>query len=1078
MESNRTCPANTTIIDNRDGNTLLAAVQRLGEGGARLDISSAFFSIDALLVLADTLAGYQRIRILFGDDASAVQRKRLLEMLRTRSDADLLAQRESHPTLSPLKAVAKLFEEGRIEARCYTVRKFHAKAYLIHRDATYPPRLGVIGSGNFTRPGLTQNVELNVELYKEQVDDLNAWFEERWAEAQADVVTEDLLNEVHRQIELYDPYILYLKALTLWGSQQQIDRSALDGSPILDALDPHQEQGFRRALKIIEQHYGCMVCDGVGLGKSFIALALMDRFCREGKNVLLVAPKNILTSSWQSYLERYLDEFLDGWGGLRVIAMTDLGFPPEEKSKEDADPPSEATLRKRKQVARWWRSADLVVIDESHNFRTSAANRYLNLYKIMAPGPGGRKRTLLLTATPLNTEYRDIANQLALITHERGNIAGYGVRAIRAYADQLDRTRSVDTQSLQLGLGLMETPSEAFNRILESVVIQRSRATVRELAAAVGKEVLFPKRNDPCTIQVKIGPESRRYAELVKLAERRFQPTAEYIRQLRAEIEKAEKQGAQVSPKLRKGPQKGIKLAAFLTEQYRKEPAKGRKTYLDEVQLAGLVFVNTLKQLESSPVAFQGILQSLGIGLIARLRHVFGEDAQATVDEHAAWLQRTLFGASAGRPEDSDQEEDEEGLRADGASLDASGDEADDWIAKAISQRGLQKKLRDFTEDAYDIHRWRRDIESDLRFLREIHEAALRAREQPDPKLEQVLPTIRSASAGGRKLLVFTQSQRTAEYLERELRVRLPGVPMARIDSRVEETRAAILHAFCPNYNPPPLRKSPSVPDTLDILISTDVLSEGVNLQDASAILSYDIHWNPVRLIQRIGRVDRRIDPAKTSRDHAFDIYNVLPAEEINDIIHLVGTVEERTLRISNALGLDASFFKSTDPAGNLKEFNKICEGDVSVTDRALNAFAGLLAHPPDARTEAVLDALPAGAFGVWSCAPFDGLFALFTLEARPTAPESDRQTFASLIGKPILAMERDGEPITFDAGRILAALSATTSGQASGVPSDEAALAARLKRLRDEVRRSFADIGLPATIAPRLVCWMELRRT
>ena len=116
--------------------------------------------------------------------------------------------------------------------------------------------------------------------------------------------------------------------------------------------------------------------------------------------------------------------------------------------------------------------------------------------------------------------------------------------------------------------------------------------------------------------------------------------------------------------------------------------------------------------------------------------------------------------------------------------------------------------------------------------------------------------------ADGQRVLVFTQSQRTAEYLERELRGALAGKGVARIDSRIEpKTRAAILHAFCPGYNPPPPQHAPSIPARLDVLISTDVLSEGVNLQEAGAILSYDIHWNPVRLIQRIGRVDRRLRP-------------------------------------------------------------------------------------------------------------------------------------------------------------------------------------------------------------------------
>ena len=192
----------SSIIDNRDDNTLLNGLQILSAGGREVSIATAFFSLDALLLLADTLAGYDRIRILFGDDASHSQRKKLLQMLRQVSDADLLVQREAMPNLTPLRKVEGLFKAGRVEARCYTARKFHAKAYLINRPTNAPPKLGIIGSGNFTRPGLTQNSELNVKLYEEQTAQLDGWFGDRWDEAAADVVTDDVLAEIRRQIDL------------------------------------------------------------------------------------------------------------------------------------------------------------------------------------------------------------------------------------------------------------------------------------------------------------------------------------------------------------------------------------------------------------------------------------------------------------------------------------------------------------------------------------------------------------------------------------------------------------------------------------------------------------------------------------------------------------------------------------------------------------------------------------------------------------------------------------------------------------------------------------------------------------
>ena len=1065
----------TSIIDNRNDNTLLASLKSMAHSGQEISIATAFFSLDALLLMADALEGYEHVRILFGDDADAVQRRRLMEMLRQKSDEELLVTREKQPGLTPLRKVEALFAAGRVEARCYTAKKFHAKAYLIHRPTNSPPKLAVLGSGNFTRWGLTQNIELNVKLYEEQTGQLEAWFNERWDEAAEDVVTDDVLAEIRRQIDLYEPHVIYLKALYTWGDQQQGSGTALGRTKLQDALDPHQEQGFQRALKILDREHGVMVCDGVGLGKSYIALAIMEQFCREGRNVLLIAPKNIMTSSWEGYLASYLSRYRQPFGSIFEVAMTEFGFDP------DPDAPATASvIDKRELVQRLFERADAVVIDESHNFRSTSADRYKNLHKIVEACRGKRKDIVLLTATPINTAYRDMSNQLSLITQEKGNIGGYSNDQIKKCASELDKERPGDPPAGQLMTGqlsmdILDTPSQALNKVLQSVVIQRSRATCKALAEAKGKEVRFPIRKAPEAIEVSIGPDSPAYRDLIALAQKRFQPGVEFWKLMRAEIAKADKTGKQVVPvALRKGPPKGIKLAAFLTEQYRLVPieGKGRKVYLDEVHLAGLVFSNTLKQMESSPVAFQGILQSLGMGLLARLEFVFGSAAADVVAQNEGWIRTPLFPKTVDPLADLDTDED---IEEDGDTLDAGGDESDAWLSQAVRARQLPKKLAGFIEGTFDTGRWKNDIIADLDFLREIHAATMAARQQPDPKMACILPVLKQITDAGRRVLVFTQSQRTAEYLERELRVRLGGKNVARIDSRVETTRAAILHSFCPGYNKP--AHAQSVPARLDVLISTDVLSEGVNLQEAGAILNWDIHWNPVRLIQRIGRVDRRLDPVITPEDHAFDIINVLPPDEINDIINLVGAVENRTLKISKALGLDVSFFKSTDPSGNLKEFNSKYDGEITATDRALTDYVRLSVEPPSAKTQAILDAIPPGAFGVWKGAPQDGLFALFTMEPTKKASDADRERFAAVIGQPVLILEQPGKYPLSDAGAILGILSQTTPDAVSGTPSDEAELSKRLAKLKESVRRQYGEIGLPKEILPKLVCWMELRQ-
>lgn len=1079
----------SSIVDNLGENKLARAVLELSETGTSISIASAYFSLDAFNLLESRLQELKGVRLLFGDEASAKSRLFLVQAFRSRSEGDLQARREDDPFLARLRTVEALIERGVLQVRCYTRDKFHAKAYLIERNVA-PRTVGLIGSGNFTRLGLTQNVELNVELSREQAAHLSEWFEARWLEAKLDNVTDYLLKEAQRHTRIYDPFLIYSKALKLWGDTTQGARPREDDSAIIPLLDPHQYEGFRRGLQILERHDGVMVCDGVGLGKSFIALAVMESLARGGErgsldNILLVAPKNILRSTWEGYLKKYLRRYQAPFGTIHAIAQTELGFEPYSA---EADDTGQSLSAKQELVQDLFERANVVVVDESHNFRTTSANRYKNLYRIVERFEGRPKKVILLTATPINTAYQDLAAQLALITHESGVLGGYSVSQIKRFARELDRNRDAEsTEEGQMSLDLFKTPSESLNDIMENVVIQRSRRTCRRLAAAAGKDLRFPIRKPPQCIEVKLPLVPGGYAELIETADMIFRPGVHLIDLMRKELERFEKLGVKnkeahlssVLDKLQRGS-KGLKLAAFLTEQYRRSGSSGAtKTYQFEVHLAKLVFANALKQLESSPAAFQGIIQSLGTGLIARLRHVFGEAADSIIRDHLDWVRTPLFNRDA---EVSDGDEfDSEAETADPTSE----DEVDKWLDHVIHSRGLGKKLAEFKDCDFLTERWRDDISSDLGYLKLIHDKTLEVRQHEDPKLEQISKLIDAETDSGQKILVFTQSQRTAEYLQTELSRRLVRRSVARIDSRVAGTRASILHAFCPSYNDRPEHWAPSVPERIDVLISTDVLAEGVNLQEAHAVLNYDIHWNPVRLIQRIGRVDRRLDPVKTPHAHEFEIFNVLPPKQIEKIINLVGTVENRTLAISKTVGLDLSFFKPTDPAGNLREFNgdiekwdALYEGEVTPFDQALEDYVKLTSASHETLLERISD-IPEGALAVWASAPRAGFFACYVMTAKAEATEDERQRFKELIGRPVLGIVWADGRVELDAPGVLHCLRAIVPGERSGEPSSEEYVKSSLRAIKNRIRQQFAEVGgngLPATIVPMLSCMMELR--
>lgn len=1056
----------TSIIDNQGDNTLYQALQDITETGHELWIATAFFSLDALNMMGERLDRCHNVRLLFGDDAAPTQRAKLLQAMRERSDADLLKRRETDPLLKGLRHAKKLIEEKRLESRVYTKDKFHAKAYLAFVPG-FQEMHGILGSGNFTRPGLTQNIELNVHLTPEQTGQLQTWYEGAWEVAHGDEITALLYRELERQLHLYDPYVLYQRALIAWGKHFQgniADTARLD---IMEQLDPHQLLGYRRAVEILERENGVLICDGVGLGKSFIALALMEHYCRLKKNVLLIAPKSIMAASWSHYLETYLEEYRQPYGTIDEKIMTDLSFDPED---EELGP---AKLKKKiKEFKKLAERVDVIVVDESHNFRTTNVQRYLNLKQITAAvsdDPAKRKLVILLTATPINTKYQDLSAQLALIAQDRSTLVGYEAPRITAAAKDLDKVKPdhhggapvLDLDWDEFG------HNEVLRRIMESIVIQRKRSTCIALAKASGKDLIFPIRKAPETPEYQL---SESWKEVVRLAEKRFDPIANALKKMKAEYKKAEEMGIPLKPYELPKRSEGIRFAAFLPEQYRVSGGIKRKNYQVEVFLAGLVFTNIMKQLESSPAAFQGIVQSLGTSLVARLRYVFGEKADGDIAPHMQWITAQI---QHDPREMEDEGESDEQEVADGESLDQNGEELEAWLNQAMSARHLHKKLAEFNDPVFDVQRWRRDILHDLKHLQQIHEETLAARRQLDFKLELAAKNMAERLDRGERVVVFTQSQRTSHYLEKELQAKLRDAHVARIDSNVkDETRKDILHAFCPNYNPAPTRKNR---DRVDVLISTDVLSEGVNMQEAHCILNYDIHWNPVRLIQRIGRVDRRLDPAKTPEVHAFSIVNFLPPKEINEIIRLVDTVENRTTRISKTLGIDQAFFKSTDPAGTLKEFNTMIDGEPTKLDRANERFVEAIAQP-DKELQAQVEQLPLGAFGVWKGAPTSGVFALFEMQGTEKLSKQDAQHFKGIIGTPVLVLKHD-VGMTTDAPEILEILGGTVKGERSGDPSDEAGLQDTLRAMKNKVNQMFRDVNLVVTIQPKLVCWMELKK-
>ena len=324
---------------------------------------------------------------------------------------------------------------------CLRQGQFHAKAYITHAKLEVVGAQALVGSSNFTRPGLTKNIELNVQIQSaREVAQLQEWFETHWNEAR--VVTEAVIETISRHTHLYSPFDVYAKALQQFFRGHDLTATEWDEtkSRMFPSLDRYQKEAYWALMKIARQHGGAFLCDGVGLGKTFVGLMLIERLIlHEGKRVALFAPKAAKEGVWEPHLRQWLPH-IGGVGGgadfsnLAVFSHTDLGrkgdFP--ERFQRIAE------------------LADVVVIDEAHHFRNPGRrgdpdseiepSRYYRLFELLdnAERP---KTVIMLTATPINNRLSDFRHMTELFTRrdEAYFARTIGVNNLRAHFNQMEK---------------------------------------------------------------------------------------------------------------------------------------------------------------------------------------------------------------------------------------------------------------------------------------------------------------------------------------------------------------------------------------------------------------------------------------------------------------------------------------------------------------------------------------------------------------------------------------------------------------------------------------------------------------
>mgnify|MGYP000194428238 FL=1 len=616
-------------------------------------------------------------------------------------------------------------------------------------------------------------------------------------------------------------------------------------SKIWNMLYDFQRDAVLAIINKLERYNGCILADSVGLGKTFTALAVVKYYENRNKSVLVLCPKK-LVENWNTYKDNYVNNpiAVDRLN-YDVLFHTDLSRPGGFSNGLDLNRLN-------------WGNYDLVVIDESHNFRNGVGthantveNRYVKLMdKIIRAGV--KTKVLMLSATPVNNRFIDLKNQLAIAyegdtslidnkldtNKSIDEIFRQAQRAFNAWSDLDVADRTTDA--------LLKTLDFDFFELLDSVTIARSRKHIEKYydTADIGK---FPTRKKPISLRpVLTNLESATnynqiYEELSKLSLCIYTPS-NYIfpSKIQKYIDITHNKGNELT---QTGREQGIRK---------------------------LMSVNLLKRLESSVNSFQLTLQ--------RIYSLIND----TVDKINRFEQ---YGTSSiDMYESSDTEWD-----------------IDDSNTEYFTVGNkVQIDLADI-----DYKTWRSELTSDIEVLNDLMSRLNVIKPEYDGKLQSLLKVISDKienpiNSNNKKVLIFSAFSDTAEYLYEHVGTYIKdkyGLNTAVITGSIDgkttiKNFKATLNNVLTCFSPISKDKAVLLPDSndeIDILIATDCISEGQNLQDCDCVINYDIHWNPVRIIQRFGRVDRI-----GSKNESIQLINFWPDMDLDEYINLKGRVETR----------------------------------------------------------------------------------------------------------------------------------------------------------------------------------------
>ncbi|NCD33268.1 MAG: NgoFVII family restriction endonuclease [Spartobacteria bacterium] len=857
-----------------------------------------------------------------------------------------------------LRRLLKQLKTGKVIVKLFTSHPLHAKLYLAFRDDADNPAIGYVGSSNLTFAGLGKQGELNVDvLDHDSTQKLADWFEDRWTDRFSINITDELITVIEEswaREEAIPPYHVYLKMAYILSQEAR--------TGIAEEVLPEQFEtqlfGFQKdAVKVAARHLkargGVLIGDVVGLGKTITATAVASLF--DHLRVLVICPKN-LVSMWEDYAHHYGVQ-------MKVLSITQAG--------------------KLEKMRRY----QLVIIDESHNLRNREGQRYRLVRQYLEEN---ESKVMLLSATPYNKTFDDLGNQLRLFLDPEKDIGVAPEMLIREKGELFLNQKECRPRTLR-AFEYSEYPDD-WRELMRLYLVRRTRSFIKashsRFDTSNGRHYLLFADNTRSYFPARV-PKTLKFA----------------VDEADADDQYARLYSDNVAKPIGK-----LALPRYGLSQYENKDTTASRTPDEQEmmenlsrggkRLMGFCRTGLFKRLESSGNVF---IQSLE-------RHVLRNYVFIHAMENGLPLP---IGSQDVELLDSRIADDDEGSQCE---LFGDKEKREPLRTKATFRKRAEEVYNGYRKHAAARFKWIESRHFTDKLTSDLQQDADRlikvltkygdwnpAKDRKFNLLKELLETTHAKE----KVLVFTQFADTAVYLAKELnKAGINGVVSVTGDN---ENPTGFAHRFSPISN----GKTITPESELRVLIATDVLSEGQNLQDAHIVVNYDLPWAIIRLIQRAGRVDR------IGQKHDVILcYSFLPADGVEKIIRLRSRVQERLTQNAEVVGSDEAFFEDQTDLETLEnlynEKEGVLDGDeddgeVDLASEAYQIWKNAIDDDP--KLAKIIPELPNV---IYSARPW---------EARDGLPEGVLVFMKTGEGNCALAwMDNDGQSVTESQFRIMKA--------------------------------------------------------